>query len=176
MNNFERDKFIELYEKIRNLKSVKCRLTHERVQIDQTSKLPIAKNIGEIVYDRIGFCRPEIRNERISCGHTMAHLSLLEAVEILESEGKITDDLRIELDNLTNRIYQLDHKKGDAEKHLAILIEKQFYTPPEVSETNLEAANDAIKEIEIEHDECVKGIGKLHKRIIKEMRILIEKS
>ncbi|CAN5292282.1 hypothetical protein BH10ACI1_BH10ACI1_01060 [soil metagenome] len=175
MNDNELRKFIELYEKITNLKSVKCRLMHERVQIDKTSKLPITKNVGEIVYDRIGFCRPEIRNERTSCGHTMAHISLLEAVKLLEAEGNITGDLRKELNNLTNRIYQLDHKKGDAEKNLAVLIEKQFYEPEEVSEKNLEAVA-AIKEIETQHDECVEGLGNLRDQIIKEMRVLIEKS
>ena len=175
MNDAALKKFNDLLEKIKNLKSVRCGLTHERVLIDKNSKLPITRNIKEIIYDRIGLCRPEIRSERISCGHTTAHLPLLKALEILESEGIIKTDLRTELKRLLNRIYQLDHKKGDAEKHLAILIEKQFYEPEKVLETDFKAAAAAIREIESQHNEYVERLGKMRDRIIGEMQMLIEK-
>lgn len=174
MDNFEKVQFVELFEKVKNLKTAKCRLRHERVQIDAESNLPVTRHIPETVFDRIGLCTWEIRNERVSCGHTTAHLVLLDAIEILESENRIKEDLRADLDSVLNQIYQLDHKKGDAEKDLAMAIEKRETGADNGFDKTLETAAAAIDEIESQHDECVEGIGKVQARIIDEMQKLID--
>ncbi len=174
MTESEREKFNELYEKVRNLETFKCRLTHERVQIENSTGLPITRQIPENIYDRIGLCPYEIRSKRVSCGHTMAHIPMLDAIKILESEGRIDQLLSCEFDTELNKIYQLDHKKGFAESDLAVLIEMHVNGSAEFSETDLINAENAIREIEVQHDECVEGIRKIHTRVVAEMQKLID--
>lgn len=174
MNEEEQEKFVELFEIVRNLKTIKCRLTHERVQIDKTSKLPVVRHVSEPVYDRIGLCPHETRSERVSCGHTTAHVPMLEAIRMLEAEGNFDRELWSDFDRILNQIYQLDHKKGFAESDLAVLIEKQVNQPNKYLEIERVDAENAIKEIEDQHDKYVEGIGKVRDRVISEMQKVID--
>jgi len=87
MNAGELENFNELFENVARLKAVKCRLKHERVLYDGKSDLPIAECLPEMGFQRIGLCSPEIRRERISCGHTMARYALENALSLLAENG-----------------------------------------------------------------------------------------
>ena len=125
MNAEELKKFNDLYEKIAGLKVVKCRFNHERIRYDKKTNLPLAECLPEFGYTNVGFCPPEIRAQRLACGHTMARYELENALSLLASNGVEIENLQTELREVTNRIHSLDHEKGFAEKHLAQLIEKK---------------------------------------------------
>jgi hypothetical protein len=175
VNSEELDKLIELRERIRGLKAVKCRVNHERVKIDSGSGLPLTRQVGEIIYDRIGLCPSEVRAERISCGHTMARYLLAEALSILDraSEGDI-GALRTELDEVTNNIHRLDHEKGDAEKHLAELIEKRLCAPESFSSSELNAVNEQIRVLEQTHTDHTDQIDAIRKKILVEIKMVVD--
>ena len=175
MSDDELNKFIELFDKISKLKSVKCGMAHERVRVNKETGLPIAQTMPVSSYKRIGLCSPEIRGEQLSCGHTMARYLLRDALALLNSEGKDTVILEAELGDLINRIHILDHKKGEAEKRLAKLIEKIRFQPETDSTSDFEAANAEIQNIEQQHDECVELISNLRNVIVFQMKAVIER-
>jgi hypothetical protein len=170
MNAAELEKFTDLYEKIACLKTVKCRLGHERIRYDKVTNLPFAECLPELGYKNIGFCSPEIRAERLACGHTMARYLLENALALLESNGVETENLRNDLREVTNKIHSLDHEKGFAEKHLAQLIEKKYAETENHLTDEIEKARFSIKEIEDFHSDCVEKIGKVRDSIIFEMQ------
>ena len=174
MSDAEISKLIEIKGKVENLKAVKCRVNHERVVIDKETGVPISTYIGEKAYERIGFCPSEVREQRISCGHTRASYILEDALTLLDSQGKNVKDLRNELNNVTTQIYMLDHRKGDAEKHLAILVEKKLNSSEQSFEKEISLAKDAINDLENEHSDYVDKIAEVRDRIVLELERLIE--
>ena len=174
MNADELKNFIALNKKIANLKAVKCRLTHERVKFDAETNLPVAESLPELGYERVGLCPPEIRSERLACGHTMARYLLEDALSILAENGVETDDLKTGLDEATCRIHSLDHEKGFADKHLAQMIEKKYVQPESDFSKEIQTARDAIKNIENQHTEYVEKIANVRDLIISKMQFFIE--
>lgn len=175
MNDDKLNKFIDLRDRIKDLKVVKCRLNHERVLIDKKTNLPVSNSVPETVYERIGFCRPEIRRERISCGHTMARYILEDALMLLDCEESDIQNLRNDLIETANRIHVLDHEKGFAEKRMAELIEKKHFEPEDFLAEDLESAKEEIKLIERQHDLCIEKIAAVRECIIIELQRVIEK-
>lgn len=173
MTDDELEKFKDLYEKIACLKTVKCRLNHERIRYDKETNLPFAECLPELGYKSIGFCSPEIRAERLACGHTMARYLLEDALALLVSNGVDTEDLNFELREVTDRIHSLDHEKGFAEKHLAQLVEKKYAGAENDLTVEIEKAKFSIKEIEDFHSDCVEKIGKVRDSIISEMQLFL---
>ena len=175
MSNSSTQKLIEINEKIKNLKAVKCRITHEKVPIDEKTNLPISKFIGEKVFERIGFCQEEIRNERISCSHTMATELLHDALNLLgENEAEVVK-LRSNLMDVIFQIHQLDHQKSDAEKDLAILIEERENKLIGNSDSRIDLAKEKIEDIESKHDKFVDKIATLKDKIVVELEYVIKK-
>ena len=170
------DKFIGLRDRIKNLRSVKCKISHERVRIDNATGLPLTRRMPERIFERKGLCPPEIRRKRITCGHTMARYDLVEALEMLEVEGANTKRKCEELNELTDRIHALDHKKGFAEARLGNIVETQVLEPGKFPETELRNVRTEIREIESQHDDCVEKISALCEKILDEMDELINKS
>lgn len=167
------ENFRDLYEKIAALKVVKCRLNHERILFDKETDLPIADCLPELGYKNVGLCSPEIRRERVACGHTMARYLLEDALALLVSNGVDTEDLNFELREVTDRIHSLDHEKGFAEKHLAQLVEKKYAGAENDLTVEIEKAKFSIKEIEDFHSDCVEKIGKVRDSIISEMQLFL---
>lgn len=174
MNAEELEKFKDLYEKILNLKTVKCRYHHERIIYDKETNLPIPSLMPEPSYQNIGLCSPEIRAERIACGHTMARYLLEDALSLLASNGVKTENLQNDLREVTNKIHTLDHEKGFAEKHLARLVEKKHDETESDLTVEIEKAKSSIREIEDYHSNCVEKIGTVRDSIISEMKIFFD--
>ena len=99
----ELETFKDLYEKIAALKVVKCRLNHERILYDKETNLPLAECLPELGYKNIGLCSPEIRRERVACGHTMARYDLENALLLLASNGVAIENLNAELQRSNRR-------------------------------------------------------------------------
>lgn len=174
MNAAVLEKFKDLYEKISRLKTVKCRFGHERIRYDKETNLPVAECLPELGYKNAGFCPPEIRAERLACGHTMARYLLEDALALLASNGVETENLQNDLREVTNRIHSLDHEKGFAEKHLARLIEKKYAETENNFTEEIEKAKFSIMEIEDAHSLCVEKIGSVRDSIISEMQPFFE--
>lgn len=173
MNTGELEEFKYLYGKILNLKTVKCRYHHERIIYDKETNLPIPSFMPETSYQNIGLCSPEIRAERIACGHTMARYLLENALSILASNGVETENLQNDLREVTNEIHTLDHEKGFAEKHLAQLIERKHAETENDLVEEIEKAKFSIKELEDSHSVCVEKIGAVRDLIISEMQLFL---
>jgi hypothetical protein len=168
-----------LREEIVALCAVKCRMFHERVITEAVSMLPVVCRFPESNYQRIGLCSPELRSQRLGCSHTTARIKLGSAIDELEMAGadnsRPASFLAQELNWLNNEIHLLDHRKGDAEKALAKILEETYGSPDRVrTGEKLREAEEQIRELERLHDKYVDRIGALRDRVVTEIDSLIE--
>ncbi|HJP91222.1 MAG TPA: hypothetical protein VJ875_04650 [Pyrinomonadaceae bacterium] len=92
-----------------------------------------------------------------------------------EEGNRLGPLLSSELNWLNNQIHLLDHRKGEAEKTLARMLEDAYRTGGWGRKgKDLIEAENRIQELERAHDEYVERIGGLRDRIIIEIDKLIE--
>lgn len=171
---------ISLRTEIAALLVVKCRMSHEQIIKSAGSNLPVTSRTSTGSYQRIGLCDPETRARQLGCGHTMSRYRLEAAISALgtgnrESAGQGAL-LGCELNELINEIHLLDHRKGEAEKALAIALEEAHGEDGVANggDERLRMAEVAVREIEERHDEYVSRIGELRDKVVVEMDNLIE--
>lgn len=159
-----------LRDEITALAVVKCGMSHERV-LQTPDSMPVVCRFPEGSYKRVGLCTFEVRANRLGCSHTMARIKLKAAIEALESsECDRREPLANELHWLDNQIHLLDHRKGEAEKNLATVLE----TNNQVSDcAPLRKAAEEIRELEQLHDVYVERIGGLRDKVVAELDKLI---
>ncbi|HEY5073391.1 MAG TPA: hypothetical protein VII34_01760 [Pyrinomonadaceae bacterium] len=168
-----------LREEIVALCAVKCQMSHERVIREADSMLPVVCSFPEGNYQRIGLCSPEVRAQRLGCSHTTARIKLGSAIDELDLDGADKSGpgslLADELNWLNNEIHLLDHRKGEAEKTLAKILEETYVAGDRARTVGrLRDAEEQIREMERLHDEYVDRIGALRDRVVTEMDRLIE--
>src|SRR5689334_8016751 len=123
---------------------------------------------------RVGLCTPELRAKRLGCSHTSARIKLDDAIDVLRiSYGEENDSisvLRSELAWLNNDIHLLDHRKGNAEKRLARMLDEvsRASESGDKGEKVREAENE-VGEMEQIHDEYVEQLGRLRDRVVNEI-------
>jgi hypothetical protein len=123
------DRLSSLREEIVVLCAVKCQMSHERVIREADSMLPVVCSFPEGNYQRIGLCSPEVRAQRLGCSHTTARIKLGSAIDELNGDSDESGPgsfLAHELNWLNNEIHLLDHRKGEAEKTLAKILEETY--------------------------------------------------
>jgi hypothetical protein len=173
------DRLSSLREDLVALRAVKCRMSHERVIRAPDSMLPLVCSLPEGNYQRVGLCSPEVRAQRLGCSHTSARIKLENAIGELDLDGAdksaLASSLAQEWNWLNNEIHLLDHRKGEAEKTLARILE-ETYAADDRARTGerLRDAEQAIREMERLHDEYVDRIDVLRDRVVTEMDRLIE--
>lgn len=172
------DYLSSLREEIVALAAVKCHMSHERIIRAAGSLLPVVCRFPEGAYRRVGLCSPETRAQRLGCSHTMARIKLESAIDELETgageESVPGSFLRSELNWLNNEIHLLDHRKGEAEKTLARILEEYGAVDGAGQAKRLREAEAKVRELERLHDEYVDRIGILRDTIVTEMDKLIE--
>ena len=141
------DTLQSLRDRIASLQVTRCRMSHERVRIENGAVLRVSRGGTEQSLVRVGLCSPEVRARNLACGHTMARYVLLDAVGALHAAGCLPDDahdeLREALESVCNNIHLLDHQKGDAERELALASEMDLKE---------RASEEAVKRLEEQHD------------------------
>lgn len=146
-----------LRDRVASLQVTRCRMLHERVRVEDGRVLRVWRGEPEPTPVRIGLCGPEERARNLACGHTMARYVLLDAAAALHAAGRLTDaehaPLRQALESVSDAIHLLDHRKGHAEKKLALASEAD---PP----SGREAAAE-VRRLEEEHDACAERIREL---------------
>lgn len=171
------DQLRSLREKIATLCIVKCRMAHERVVRDSATGLPVISRFPEGSHQRVGLCTPEIRATRLGCSHTSARIQLDDAINLLgRASGKpaFNSPSSSELAWLNNAIHLLDHRKGEAEKRLAgILDEAHRGGEPGNKDEKVREVENEICEMEQLHDDYVERIGQLRERVILEIDRLL---
>jgi hypothetical protein len=170
-----------LREEIAALRIVKCHMSHERVIRADESMLPVIGRFPGNSYQRIGLCSPEARAKRLGCSHTSARIKLEDAINELNSSGEegngLGPRLSSELSWLNNQIHLLDHRKGEAEKTLARMLEEAYRAGGWGRKgKELMDAENGIQELERTHDEYVERIGRLRDRVVIEIDKLMEQS
>jgi len=164
---------IELRENVAALKAVKCRLHHEEIPFDPATNLPAPLPLAEQGFHRVGFCPPELRRERLACGHTMSRYVLRDALDMLEEMGgdpQKLELLRREVETVGARIYDLDIGKGMAERRAAELaMERRDQGEPE----HTEHQRHEVRAIEAEHDACVMRIAELRDDVLRHLDLAI---
>ncbi len=167
-----------LREEIVALRAVKCHMSHERIIRAAGSMLPVVGRLPEGNYQRVGLCSPETRAQRLGCSHTMARIKLESAIDELKTGAEETSGLgsflRSELNWLNNEIHLLDHRKGEAEKAIA-LMETYGASDRAGQVERLREAEEKVREMERLHDEYVDRMGSLRDRIVTEMDRMIER-
>ena len=167
-----------LREEIAALCIVKCRMSHERVIRSADTMLPVVSRTTNS-YERVGLCSPETRAQRLGCSHTTSRIKLEAAIKELEKgHDKIKGMAAFmgnDLNYLDNEIHLLDHRKGEAEKKLARMLEELHTGDPDRSERLTEAEND-VRAMEQLHDEFVDRIDVLRDTVTTEIDKLIEQA
>ena len=168
-----------LRDEIAALSIVLCRMSHERVIRAADTMLPVVSRTTNS-YERVGLCSPETRTQRLGCSHTTARIKLETAIKELEKGNNDCEAVSLlanELNYLDNEIHLLDHRKGEAEKTLARILEEMRGTddPAHMSERLTEAENE-VRAMECLHDELVDRIGVLRDTVMTEIDKLIDEA
>jgi len=168
-------------DEIATLCIVKCRMSHERVVRELASGLSVIRRFPEGSYQRVGLCTPELRAKRLGCSHTSARIKLDDAIDVLNiSYGEEHDSISIlssELALLNNDIHLLDHRKGEAEKRLARMLDEVSRASESVDKgEKVREAENEVGEMEQIHDEYVEQLGRLRDRVVNEIDKLINSS
>lgn len=147
-----RESALVIRRRIAAMQLVACRMAHERVQWDQGRTVRRSGHGEPDVVLRVPLCGAPTRTLRLACGHTMARSEMQRALVELRAAGTLSAEqcavLAAELDALGNDIQLLDHRKGDAEKHHALLLEAQppggnaDWRPLQEAETHLRSLED----------------------------------
>ena len=149
-----------LRNEIASMTIVKCRMVHERIVGVADSKQPISGNLK-----RVGLCSPEVRAERLGCGHTMSRVRLDRVINELETA--VAEPLAYELNFLTNEIHLLDHRKGEAETQRA-RAELEAKRVGEELEL-VKETTEIVKGLEQQHDIYVEKMKELMDRVVLEI-------
>ncbi len=120
-----------------------------------------------------------MRAKRLGCSHTSARIKLEDAINELNTSGEESNGLgrrlSSELNWLDNQIHLLDHRKGEAEKTLARMLEEAYRAGGRGRKgKELIDAENGVQELEQAHDEYVKRIGLLRDRVVIEIDKLME--
>jgi len=162
------DDWIMLKERVALMRAEKCCLAHERVKSE--NGVPVRNTGAEDGFCRIGFCSREIRDHQLGCAHTMVRYQLQDIIRALGNSDIMTaeDSTSLEqlLDSAGNEIQFMDHRKGAAEKHYAILHEQLNNPAMQPSEAALLSASEQIAAIDRQHNACVKQIGSIRDRVL----------
>ena len=169
-----------LRARISALSAVRCQLGHERVQRAEPSSLPLPDAGTEHGYKRQGLCERAVRADRLSCTHTMARASMLEALDALgameppeRSQDASLSGLRQRFIDLDAGIGILDHRKGDAELSHARLSEiverEEDLARRGAAEIERKAAAQEIERLEAEHAGYVDVLDELRHTIVEEL-------
>lgn len=160
--------------------AVKCRMSHERVVRAGESMLPVASRLPGGGYERVGLCSPGARAQRLGCSHTTARVKLKDAINELRAcregagPGALFDG---ELNWLDNQIHLLDHRKGEAEKALARLLEEAHGARDDGRKAEkLAEAENGPREMERLHCEYVGRLSLLRDAVAAEMGGLLEQA
>lgn len=136
-----------LRDRIASLQVIRCRMLHERVRVEDGVALRVSRGEREPGLVRIGLCSPEDRARNLACGHTMARYALLDAIQALRAAGSVPPaecrSLEQALEDVANEIHLLDHRKGDAERTLALASERGVVSAEAAEVRRLEAQHDA---------------------------------
>jgi hypothetical protein len=149
-------------------------MLHERVRVENGAVLRVSRGEPEPGLVRVGLCSPEVRARNLACGHTMARYVLLDAVRALHAAGRLpgdtSDRLRQALESVCNAIHLLDHRKGDAERQLALSSErKDGCCEGAAEEEGTSAASGPAAEVERleeQHDAYAGQIGELQGAVL----------
>jgi hypothetical protein len=144
----------EIRERIARLQVVACRLAHERACWEN----------GGIVRHQVGdedvlvrpLCSSHVRRRRLACAHTTARYAAEQALLDLRNAGALGEDACAaflqELHALGHQIHLLDHRKGDAEKDLALAVETARLAADATAAALRDAAQSLVRTMESEHD------------------------
>jgi hypothetical protein len=150
-----------LREKIASLQVTRCRMFHERVRVENGVVLRVSTGEPEPLVVRIGLCSPEVRARNLACGHTMARYALFDAVQALHAARMLPDDAHAALEQrlrtVSDAIPLLDHRKGDAERRLAL--------SSEAKQPSGEGAAE-VRALEEEHDAYAEQMRELRRTVL----------
>jgi chaperonin cofactor prefoldin len=151
------DTLESLRDRIAALHVTRCRMSHERVRVENGAALWVSRGGEERSLVRVGLCSPEVRARNLACGHTMARYVLLDAVGALHAAGRLPgrahDELREALENVSNSIHLLDHQKGDAERDAAL-------------SSDADRASAEVKRLEEQHDAYAERMRELRAAVL----------
>lgn len=141
----------------------KCRLHHEKIACDPDTGKPVYREIGnEKNFERIGFCAPAIRKNRLGCAHSMVNDRFCHILKSLQVYNPVFFSLWEKFDRSINKIYALDHQKSDLEKKLI--------------ENPAKETKQKIEDIECEHSELIGEIASVHREALQKIDNLLAKN
>ncbi|WP_452223300.1 hypothetical protein [Lacinutrix chionoecetis] len=114
----------ELLQKLQKFQVVKCGLHHEKVALDINSNPIYKQNDDAIIFSRVKLCAIKDRNIRLGCAHSISNSNFIKILDELkniipEKSNKIIC-FKNEINQAINKIYFLDHEKGQLEHNLSI--------------------------------------------------------
>lgn len=118
---------------------------------------------------RYGFCNAQERLWILNCAHTMAAANFKHLLSQLENTGLFPQE-RLpfkELSRILANIYMSDHLKGDTEKKLALLLDRNG------NEGEVGEVRQLLKQIQTEHRNLTRSLAELHRTILLEIDCLL---
>lgn len=113
----------EIKQNLNSFQLIQCGLSHEAVQLDSKTNLPIMTGaIDKQFYKRVALCNLKDRKQRLGCAHSSANDKFNKLIDRLPENDEVIKKLKKEFNDVVLQIYMLDHKKGDLEKKYAELL------------------------------------------------------
>jgi hypothetical protein len=154
---------LQIREGLAQFRTVQCGLVHEKITgMQQTTIMEDTYTVQSYQFARVGFCAPHNRQWLLNCAHTMAAANYTHLLGQLEGTGIFVAKTLpvLDLKQTLTAIYLLDHRKGDAEKQLALLQLANNNTQA-LTETQLQ-----LHQIQQEHIQLVTILTDLHQEIL----------
>ena len=171
---------LDLRERLAALRVVRCRMVHERVRLEDGMPQREDRGDAEPSMVRMGLCKSEVRGRNLACGHTMARYVLLDAVHALHAAGTLSESehahLFLAVEHVANDIHRLDHRKGAAEKYLALTLERKTLTPGGDGDDEATHAAAEVRQIEWQHDVYAEQIRALQNVVLAHLETAIRRA
>lgn len=147
----------EIKNQLESFETAECGLFHETVLIDKSTGKPIKNIIGdEAHYERVQLCPANIRNKRLGCAHSKANHNFFNLIAVLKTEDENIIQGNKNIEALFQKIYMLDHEKGDLEKDLVETDDKESVQTK--IETCISNHSEIIQTLKQEKNQLIKLI------------------
>jgi hypothetical protein len=157
-----------IVRRIADLQLVNCHMSHERVRCDNGQPVRCGNGSAD-AFSRVPLCSPDIRAGRLACGHTVVRYEVQRDIDTLTRlaalEPPLAGVLSAELGVIGHDIQQLDHRKGDAEKQVAVSVTRALENGGALA-AQVDEARAHVQALEQEHDAYVGQLRAWRERVL----------
>jgi hypothetical protein len=160
---------VQLSEQLAMFATVCCGLMHEQVLEISGGTVTDTIDLDKLDVRRKGFCNMDIRRKLLGCAHTKANDIFARLVDAVYDTGILSTAFppSTTVNDLSLKIYLLDHEKGQMEKRYALACQKG-------EEHEIKAVEQVLKDILARHETILSQLEQLRQSIMDQIHNAID--